>query len=58
LLAITPVLFGLEFGADHVPMLRRSLNRLAAWRHTRVDAWMADNVALLTKTSQSTLGEE
>jgi hypothetical protein len=58
LLAITPVLFGLEFGADHVPMLRRSLNRLAAWRHTRVDAWMADNVALLTKTSQSTLVEE
>lgn len=44
LLAIAPVLFGLELGADHVPAVRRSLNRLAAWRHTRVDEWMRDNV--------------
>jgi hypothetical protein len=58
LLAIAPVLFGLELGADHVPAMRRSLNRLAAWRHTRVDEWMADNVALLTKTSKSILIEK
>ena len=39
-LAVPALLFGLERSADRVPLIRHSLNRVATWRHQRVDDWM------------------
>lgn len=39
-LAVPALLFGLERSADQLPMVRRGLNRIATWRHQRVDDWM------------------
>jgi hypothetical protein len=39
-LAVPALLFGLERSADQLPVVRRGLNRIATWRHQRVDDWM------------------
>lgn len=39
-LAVPALLFGLERSADQLPVIRRGLNRVATWRHQRVDDWM------------------
>lgn len=39
-LAVPALLFGLERSADQLPVVRRGLNRVATWRHQRVDDWM------------------
>ncbi|MEC7119601.1 MAG: oxygenase MpaB family protein [Pseudomonadota bacterium] len=40
ILLVPPLLFGLESIAHYRPKTRMLLNRIAAWRHQRVDRWM------------------